>query len=203
MSTSVGNTVNIRQYPFSLLYSLLRVRVCKFWYHCHCLEISISFSLFFLKMVHVGHTPFAACRSIVIGKGSPNEIWPNSYKPIIIMQNVTNDSRSHSYRLIVIYLDNKTARGKSVTLSYISWRSVLLVEETEDPQKTTNLSQVTDKLDHIMLYTSSWSRFDLTTSMVIGTDCIGSCRSNYHTITATTASSFIYWPFITFEHFSF
>ena len=44
--------------------------------------------------------------------------------------NVTNDSRSHSYRPIVIYLDNKTARGQSVTLSYISWRSVLLVEET-------------------------------------------------------------------------
>jgi len=48
MSTSVGNTVNIH-YPFSLLYSLLRVRVCKFWYHCHCLEISISFSVSSLK----------------------------------------------------------------------------------------------------------------------------------------------------------
>ena len=36
-----------------------------------------------------------------------------------------------------------------------------------------------------MLYISSWSRFELTTSMVIGTDCIGSCKSNYHTIMAT------------------
>jgi hypothetical protein len=35
---------------------------------------------------------------------------------------------------------------------------------------------------HIMLYTSPWSRFELTTSMVIGTDCIGSCKSKYHTI---------------------
>ena len=34
-------------------------------------------------------------------------------------------------------------------ISAISWRSVLLVEETEI---TTNLPQVTDKLYHIMLY---------------------------------------------------
>jgi hypothetical protein len=57
----------------------------------------------------------------------------------------------------------------------------------EDPEKTIDLSQVTDKHYHIMLYTSPWSRFELTTSVVIGTDCIGSCKSNYHTITATTA----------------
>jgi hypothetical protein len=36
----------------------------------------------------------------------------------------------------------------------ISWWSVLLVEETGDPENTTNLSQVNDKLYHIMLYTS-------------------------------------------------
>ena len=51
--------------------------------------------------------------------------------------------------------------------------------------KTTVLSQVTDKLYHIMLYTSPWSRFELTTSVVIGTDCICSCKSNYHTIMTT------------------
>ena len=36
---------------------------------------------------------------------------------------------------------------------------------------------------HIMLYTSPWSRLELKTSVMIGTVCIGSCKSDYHTIT--------------------
>ena len=39
-------------------------------------------------------------------------------------------------------------------------------------------------------YTSPWTQFELTTLVVIGTDCIGSCKSNYHTIMTTTAPSF-------------
>jgi hypothetical protein len=46
-----------------------------------------------------------------------------------------------------------------------------------------NLSQATDKLYHIMLYTS---RFELTTLVVKGNDCTGSCKFNYHTIMTTT-----------------
>ena len=36
-------------------------------------------------------------------------------------------------------------------------------------------------------YTLPWTGFELTTLVVIGTDCTGSCKSNYHTITAITA----------------
>jgi hypothetical protein len=37
-------------------------------------------------------------------------------------------------------------------ISVISWRSVLLVEITGVPEKTTDLSQDTDKLYNILLY---------------------------------------------------
>ena len=47
-------------------------------------------------------------------------------------------------------------------------------------KKSTDLSQVTDKLYHIILYIS---RFEPSTLVVIGTDCIGKYKNTCHTIT--------------------
>ena len=37
----------------------------------------------------------------------------------------------------------------------------------------------------------AWAGFELSTLVVIGTDCIGSCKSNYQTITTMTVPSLI------------
>jgi hypothetical protein len=54
-------------------------------------------------------------------------------------------------------------------------------KNTEYPQKTTDLQEDNDKLYYIL------AGFELTTLVMIGTGCTGIIKSNYHTITTTTA----------------
>ena len=72
------------------------------------------------------------------------------------------------------------------------------LRKSEYPVKTTDITWCIE-------YTSKWTRFELLTLVVIDTDCIGSCKSNYHTITTTTVPSWFHdrWMLYTkrvYEH---
>ena len=68
----------------------------------------------------------------------------------------------HEDGLVLFMVFNVTFNNISV----ISWQSVLLVEDTGVPRE-----------NH-----SPWTGFKLTNLVVVGTDCTGSCKSNYHMI---------------------
>ena len=89
----------------------------------------------------------------------------------------------------LLWIDKVRVMVYNATLNnnlVISWWSVLLVEETGVPEEN---HQLVASLYYIMFHRVqlAWSGFKLTTLVVIGTGCTCSYKSNYHTITTTTA----------------
>ena len=76
-------------------------------------------------------------------------------------------------------------------ISVILWQLALLVEETRIPCRKSLTNFITLCC---IEYTSPQTGFELTTLVVIGTDCTGSCKSNYHMITAMTPLVRSVWP---------
>jgi len=115
---------------------------------------------------------------------SNRTIWLNKIKPLyhefryVISFNISN--LGSGWRLWCITpLSTIFIWIVAVSRSYL-WRK---------PEKTYHLPQITDQLYHIMFieYTSPLAGFELSTIVIIGTDCKGSCKSNYHSSTTTTA----------------
>ena len=78
------------------------------------------------------------------------------------------------------------------TIFQLYRESVLLVEDTGEPGENHRpVASHWQTLSHNVVH-SPWSRLELTTSVVMGTDCIGSCKSNYHTITAVYKIEYIH-----------
>ena len=63
-----------------------------------------------------------------------------------------------------------------------------LLEETGVPEENHRPVASDQQTWSHNVVSSTWTGFKLTTLVVIGTDCTGSCKSNYHTITTTMAT---------------
>ena len=85
-------------------------------------------------------------------------------------------------------------------ISAISWRSDLSVKETGVTGENRRPAESHwHNVVSSFTYTSQWAGLEVTMLVVIYTDCISSCKSNYHRITTTTVPNKICFFFQTFN----
>jgi hypothetical protein len=165
-----------------------------------CVGHTFSFLCFVLVLFHV-------CSKLPVSLDYPYLIAASSFSNLylLIHNYSTVDNHTYHYRFICFFLSFwgsysffklgpitrdyymfrfMVCNASFNNISVISWRSVLLVDKTELPGE--NLRPAVSHwqfVSHCIEYNS----LEFTMLVVIGTDYIKSCKSNYHTITTTTA----------------
>jgi hypothetical protein len=96
-------------------------------------------------------------------------------------------------RVKVFWVRFKVFYATFNNISAISWRSVLFMEEASTRRKPpTCRKSLTNFITYVVSSTPRLREVELGTIVVIDTACIGSYKSNYHTITITTTLCYVY-----------
>ena len=100
-----------------------------------------------------------------------------------------SESQSILLFLIVAFCNRVRVMVFNATFNNISailWQSIFIGGGHRSTRRKppTCCKSLTNFITYCCIeYTSPWVGFQLTTFVVIGTDCTGSCKSNYHTLT--------------------
>jgi hypothetical protein len=139
-----------------------------------------SFMIYTIILPNFNDSGFSKVSFHKLSKNNDKYVESNVPKNLPIQ--LAPESIIHTINMVWFMVFNTTFNN----ISAISRRPVLLVEETGVPGKNHQPAAC-----HWMLYWVhlAWVGFDLITLVVIGTDCIGSYKSNYHTITTTTMTT--------------